>query len=55
MPRHGPLGALQTPAPVLSSAFARESYGRGMDIFAVVFTFVLFGVCAAFLRGIERM
>jgi len=26
-----------------------------MDIFAVVFTFVLFGVCAAFLRGIERL
>ena len=42
--RHGPLCALQTPAAVLSGAFAREPYGRGMDIFAVAFTLVLFGV-----------
>ena len=51
----GSLGALQTPAHVLSGAFAREPYGRGMDIFAVVFTLVLFGACAAFLLGIERL
>jgi hypothetical protein len=40
---------------VLSGVFAGPPYGRGMDIFAVVFTLVLFGACAAFLLGIERL
>ena len=46
---------LQTLGRVLSGVFARPPYGRGMDIFAVVFTLVLFGACAAFLLGIERL
>ena len=43
------------PVRVLSGVFARAPYGRAMDIFAVVFTLVLFGACAAFLLGIERL
>jgi hypothetical protein len=47
--------ALQTLGRVLSGVFARWSYGRAMDIFAVVLIVVLFGVCRAFLAGIERL
>jgi hypothetical protein len=49
------LDALQTLARVLSGVFARRSYRRAMDIFAVALILALFGACLAFLAGIERL
>jgi hypothetical protein len=49
------LEALKTLGRVLSGIFARQAYGRAMDIFAVALIVVLFGACAAFLAGIERL
>jgi hypothetical protein len=43
------------PGRRLSGVFARPSYRRGMDIFAVALIVALFAVCAAFLAGIERL
>jgi CHASE2 domain-containing sensor protein len=43
------------PGQILSGVFARRSYLRVMDFFAVALIVALFAACLAFLAGIERL